>query len=508
MKTLEQTGGVDFPRVGDARPSLALNRAVIVDALRAADAAGADAAEAESRWRQEYPRHHVRLVRAALETPEGASRVSTEGLESLYRRMTFRRRDVESSVPFAMATYRDEALATASVRGTGQRATRLEVPYRGTLLSGDALLRQVDRWELEGIVEPTHGDALRRFTAHPEWLDLSDRTFALLGAGAELGPFQMLAAWGATVAALDVPRPDTWKRLLSLARAGAGTTLVPVRSGPAQDTPDLADRAGADLLTETPEVRTWLAGIRGPLTVGTYAYLDGALHLRVNVAADAVMADLAAARRDVSLAFLPTPTNVFAIPAEAAEQARRRWERRPLAWRVGQGPLRLASRGSLFQPAVRELVTTRDGWRGGIADCLVLEQGPNYALAKRLQHWRAVVSRGQGVRVSANVAPPSATRSVIKNLGLAAAYRGASTFGVEIFAPETANALMAALLVHDLRYDGGLANPATPMRNGLELFMEGANHGGLWRLGYLARSVLTVAAVLGLPGALRSARRG
>jgi hypothetical protein len=57
---------------------------------------------------------------------------------------------------------------------------------------------------------------------------------------------------------------------------------------------------------------------------------------------------------------------------------------------------------------------------------------------------------------------------------------------------------MAALWVHDLRNPTSSAQPATPLRHPLELLMRGANHGGLWRLGYLPRSVLPLAALLGL----------
>src|SRR5690606_5475346 len=119
--------------------------------------------------------------------------------------------------------------------------------------------------------------------------------------------------------------------------------------------------------------------------------------------------------------------------------------------------------------------TTAEGWRVGITDALVLQQGPNYALAKRLQQWRAITARAKGVRVSANVAPATTTQSVIKNIALAAAYAGADHFGVEIFRPETSNALMAALLIHDLRYPEAMANPVMPLPHPFALLMEGAN---------------------------------
>ena len=92
---------------------------------------------------------------------------------------------------------------------------------------------------------------------------------------------------------------------------------------------------------------------------------------------------------------------------------------------------------------------------------VVLQQGPNYLLAKRLQRWRATSARAQGATVSFKIAPPTRTRSVVKNRGLAAAYAGAHRFGVEVFDPGTANTLMAALLVHDLRRR--LAAPGAPV---------------------------------------------
>ena len=106
---------------------------------------------------------------------------------------------------------------------------------------------------------------------------------------------------------------------------------------------------------------------------------------------------------------------------------------------------------NLFEPAYRDTVIDDSGREVGIADCLVPQQGPNYALAKRLQRWRAIVARDGGQLVSLNVAPATRTRSVVKNRALAAAYAGAGQFGIEVFAPSTANTLMAALLVRDLR---------------------------------------------------------
>ena len=75
-----------------------------------------------------------------------------------------------------------------------------------------------------------------------------------------------------------------------------------------------------------------------------------------------------------------------------------------------------------------------------------------------------------------NVAPPTRTRSVVKNRALAAAYAGAHRFAVEVFEPATASTLMAGLLVADLH---GAAGPRAEHPWQDEAFA--AVHGGLWR---------------------------
>jgi hypothetical protein len=69
---------------------------------------------------------------------------------------------------------------------------------------------------------------------------------------------------------------------------------------------------------------------------------------------------------------------------------------------------------------------------------------------------------------------------------------GAHHFGIEVFEPATTNALMAALWVHDLRHaPPEFAHP-------LDALTHQANHGGLWRTGYLPRSAMPLAALMGL----------
>jgi hypothetical protein len=358
------------------------------------------------------------------------------------------------------------------------------VPYRGQRLRGDDLHRRLVGWVDDGVIEPSCADAVRTVADHPEWLALPDRTVAVLGAGAEMGPLTALLRWGARVAAVDLPRPALWQRVLDTGRRGAGTLLVPV-SGDG----DPAGHAGADLIAEVPEVADWLTGLPGTPVLGNYVYADGATNVRVSVAVDALTLRLAAARPELALAFLATPTDVFVVPAEAVDASVAAYARRSATAKLLGRPLRTLSAGRLLR---RGYVPGSDP---GVNDSLVPQQGPNYALAKRLQRWRATTARAAGSTVSLNVAPPTRTRSVVKNRALAAAYAGAHRFGVEVFDPATSNTLMAALLVHDLVAEAPVR--AHPWQDEA----HSAVHGGLWRAPYEPRSALGLAAVLGYASA-------
>ena len=107
------------------------------------------------------------------------------------------------------------------------------------------------------------------------------------------------------------------------------------------------------------------------------------------------------------------------------------------------------------------------------------------------------MARQAGTTVSLNVAPPTRTRSVLKNRALAAAYASAYRFGAQVFEPDTTRVLMAALLVHDLHGAG----PVHPHPWQDEAYA--AAHGGLWRIAYTPRSALLLAALLGYPATRR-----
>ncbi len=479
--------GVVFPEVEGRRSTSAFGRAVVAAALRAVDPVGATAAEQETTWRSGYPAHFRRLVEAGVPSPDAARAIAREGLRAVHDRMLYRFADSGDEVPLGRVfdTPVQERLDTETVEGSEVREERLTVPYRGGRLSGDAIPRLIEEWVTGGVVEPGFAEAIDRVARHPEWLDLRDWTVCVVGAGAEMGPLRALSRWGATIAAVDLPRADIWERLLGDARAGAGRLLVPTTPGSAP----LPERAGGDVLQDLPRVAEWVAGLSGNLVIGNYVYADGATNVRVATAVDVLTGHARAWRDDeTALAFLATPTDVFAVPGDAVEHAVTAYEQRRTS-RLLRGPLRTLSGGRLLRP------NYRPGASPGINDSVVTQQGPNYLLAKRLQRWRATAAAADGARVSFHVAPPTRTRSVVKNRALAAAYGGAHRFGVTVFEPGTANTLLAALLVHDLVE--GVPRHEHPWQD--EAYA--AAHGGLWRSAYEPRSALGLAALLGIGSA-------
>ena len=486
----EEQRGVVFPAGEDGRRSTAaVGRAVVAEALRGVDPAGALAAEQETNWRAGYLVHFRRLVEAGLASPAAARTIAADGLAALHARMRVAGPDGEVPLDALKTEAPGRPLAGVEVGGHGTPDEEFSLPYGGRRLRGDDLQRRLDAWITDGVLEPSAAEAVREVVAHPEWLALPDWTVAVLGAGAEMGPLTSLLRWGARVAAVDLPRPAVWQRVLETAGRSAGTLSVPVADPEAGDT-QLARRAGVDLISDAPAVADWLGRLDGRLVLGNYVYADGATNVRVSTAVDAVTVRLLEERPDLALAFLATPTDVFAVPAEAVQHSAQAYSgRSALAKLVGR-PLRTLSAGRLLRRAYVP------GVAPGISDSLVAQQGPNYALAKRLQRWRATVARDAGTTVSMNVAPPTRTRSVVKNRALAAAYAGAHRFGVQVFEPATSNVLMAALLVHDLHTGGGPTHEH-PWQD--EAFA--AVHGGLWRTAYAPRSALGLAALLGLGAA-------
>ena len=491
----ETSAGVHFP-ADDAghRPTTVTTTGILADSVRSVDPDLAARIDAAGEWRKDY----VDLVHAVTEvsagSPDRASRIAADGLDSMRRRMVLvedsgRELPLEEAhltLPGGAAPF-----GTETVRGTAAPETRLRVPLGGRVLEGEELRGQLASWVDRELVEPSFATAVGEVIDHPEWLMLPGRRVLLVGAGAEMGPLETLLSWGADVMAIDLPRSRAWRYKKGMATRGAGTLTFPV---------DASGDSGADIVHQPGHVLEWIRRTRGgdPLAIGMHAYADSGVHVRVSAAMDLLMTALTVDDPDTALAWLATPTDAFVVPPEVVAAARRRWSGRGVAAKALQAPARTLGRGRLYAPAYRD---AREG-QPGIADVIVPQQGPNYVVAKRLQRWRGVAAEGAGQRVSFNVAPATWTRSVTKNPVLGAAYGGAHLFGVEVFHPETVRPLMAALLVRDLMAEAPVrAHPE-------ELFSDAAAHGGLWRVGYDPKSVLGVAAGAGLPASVGRRLRG
>ena len=504
--------GLQFPiSPAHQKPSTSkTGREIIAEALASVDHETSIRAKQEKNWRKKYPEYFKALVEQGIQTTNAAINIAEHGLNKAHHVFEFYRDNQKFALKDIMSLPA-KPLHTVKLKGESDAAPEWYVPYHGQKLQGEALLQQIQKWLDAGIIEESHANALRAAVAHPEWFDLSDRTMVLFGAASEAGPLTWLAKWKANIVAIDLNNERVWDRILSTVQAGNATLYAPCNAAVNDDTPtqELKQKLGANLLTQTPEIAQWLVQNEHQLDLAAIAYLDGEKHVRVAMAMDSIMDYVSQQKADTSLMFMCTPTDVYAVPEEIISASQSKFQDRAPAQKLLTKSIATISGQLFFKQNNDQMTRSDNGKTYGIADCLVVEQGPNYALAKRIQQWRATVARQNGQRVSINIAPSTTTHSVTKNPLLKAAFNGASLFDVESFNPETTNALMAALWIHDLRNPESVANPETALDHPLELMMSGANHGGLWRVAYLARTALPFAAVYGfatekLPKALKN----
>ena len=490
----ESHAGVVFPLTDGERATQPVGRRIIAAATARVDTAASEAARDEEQWYLRYVEHFRELTR--LSAGVNASLIATDGLSCLHDTMRFRRQGAESSIDEAISLPRANYFTSVTVQGSAPLATSgLVLVDDLQPLRGHDLLTLLDRWDAQHIAEPSATAALRMVNENPDWLDLSDTTVVVLGAAAEMGPLETLLSWGAHVVAVDLPGRHAWRALIDVARRSPGRLTVPVpRSGrtPGNDS-ELAAVAGADVITEAPEIADWLLRFDEPLVVGDYVYALGSRHMRTSAAVDGIIAALLERRQETGVAYLATPTDCYAVPGEAIDAAQRGFEgsSRIVAMARGLGGKRV------FRPNYERTHVLPTGRRYGVFDGLITQQGANYALAKRVQRWRAQRAHDAGHWVSINVAPPTRTQSVVKNRALEAAYGGSHRFGLHVFTPEASRQVMAALLVHDLRNTRAVSQPEVTLEDSLDLLATEAIHGGMWRAPYAPRSVLGFAVATG-----------
>jgi hypothetical protein len=322
--------GIVFPiddKAKGTRGSTPVNKEIFAAAVGAVNPEKADKIRNARGYRFTYVKHLVGLVEEQCKSPDAALKIAQAGLDKAYAIFEFVAPDGSSvSLKEAMSAKNTEKFETGFIKGEGSdKAGGLEIPYKGKTLKGAELKAQVKKWVDYGTIEPSAGEAIIGCVDNPKWCELSDHYFVLLGAGSAMGPLHVLLALGANVIAIDLDRAPIWKRLIELTKKSTGSITFPLKQK--QDslkTDDaLYENAGCNLFTHTPMIRDWLMDIyKGKsFAVGSYAYLNGALHVQVSLAMDAITKDLSEKRPGTSLAYLCTPTDLHLVPKEAHQAA-------------------------------------------------------------------------------------------------------------------------------------------------------------------------------------------
>ena len=462
-------------------------------------------ARVERNWRFKYARYFKDIVLESLKSTDDAVNIAQAGVDAMHETFDFNVEKKGTPVPFREAMEGKSRSPFKAARIEGKKASRspLAMPYRGQNLTGDEIVKQAKRWAKAGTIEQDAADVLEDVAKDPKWLKdgLKNTYFVMIGAGSAMGPYTNLLKMGANVIALDIPGRG-WPRLLKIAREeSAGRVIFPVAAD-CKGEGDWEAKAGANLLTQTPQIKDWLLDLKevkdkkNTVIVGNYTYLDSDLHVRLSIGADAIMAAVLKKRpKDkTGVAFLHTHRyarhHARGVASGRGAAFRRRLPSRTLLRALFESFLTFASQGAWLVPNVwRETVNDKEY---NLVDGLSVAQGPNYALAKRLQHWRAVLAYENGNIVSSNVAPSTATASVVHVRTFAWAYGGMPFFKpYEIFEQETTQAVMCAAFLNDALNPKAQRkkNAEKKDENPLELFSKTSYHGGVWRAPYKVSSI-------------------
>ena len=325
----------------------------------------------------------------------------------------------------------------------------------------------------------------------------SEDVLIALAAGAECAPTIPWLQAGGSVVAIMRSGEERWSRLLNETRRGS-SLFIPIRwkeaDGPLpSDAATIAKHAGIDLLDDCLEIARLVGSFvasanKDKLLVGGFAYAPGAQHIVVQAVQDSLMAQ--AGKAGTALAWLGTPTDSVAVPPTVVEENLQRYATRRIGTRVRDAVWQAF--GQLKPPPSKTYETTA-GVPFGVIDCSAEMQGPNYAISKRSQRWRACVAAADGIRTAYITTPPARTDSVLSFRILHATYQGAPKVGITPFTVEDTVQLGAQLMVARMRQ-------GTAVTPGFDVFHSDAVHAGLWRLKYLPQSVWRAATVMGFWG--------
>lgn len=476
---------------GEQIGSTRLARQILEAATRGINPSFADEIMNLKNWRKGYQPIYRALTKLEFFQERDGLEIAGTGLEVLARSIKDDSgRDLNEIVEAGWLG--DAQVETFIVGGTGE-IRPLAIPGISSLTDAAQI------WAHEKLAEPGLVNSFKFLDAHKKLPIQMDLLIALAGA-AEYAPTKHWLEIGGTVAVVARPGKQRWLDLIAHARATGGTLLVPVLKSRVQGTSislsdeAIAENAGLDICDDAEALAGWIAALsmtrKERIVLGQYAYAPGAKHIFVQGVQDALAAALCKRLpvSRVALAWLATPTDSTAVPAEVLQDSLDRFASRPAAVKFRDFLLGMRkTNGEFFE--------NRFGEKLALIDPTSSVQGSSYALAKRTQRWRAYLANSQGVKVSYAVAPPARTRSVLSHRVLNATYRGAPKFGLKPFTVEDATLATTALLIRDLH--GPMAQ-----RGATALHTESAIHAGLWRFIYRPAQVWTRATLIGWPALL------
>lgn len=253
--------------------------------------------------------------------------------------------------------------------------------------------------------------------------------------------------------------------------------------------------AGADLIRHAPELARWIAGLcpEKKLVICNLAYLDGEKNVLAGVGMDLIIDYVCQKRQYTAISYIISPATVHVVTEEAAMDAKRRYDSAPFWHSL-----------CMVQASNTWREKTVSGLR--VLNGLSSLQGPNYALTKTAQQWRAMVSYfsipdGNKHIVSANHGPPTRSESMVGHKTIAIALEGMQNFEPNVaFDVSCSKTLLTALMLYDINFDESTANPMSPektVQHPMCLFNENSAHGGSWRCPYLQDSIGTASFITG-----------
>ena len=147
------------------RSSTKINQAILAAAVGAVNDDKAKAIMKNKKWRFDYWKHLKALVEEQCTSPENALKIAQAGMDKAYELFEFVAPDGSAmSFKEAMAQPKDvkNAFHTMEIKGNSSTAKieQVQVPYKGEILAGDKLKKQVQAWVDDGTIEPSAGQAI------------------------------------------------------------------------------------------------------------------------------------------------------------------------------------------------------------------------------------------------------------------------------------------------------------------------------------------------------------